>query len=84
MASDDSSPAASLEKQKRGIRRKKSASQLELLEKIYAGTKYHKYCTFLLSLDSTESVFHTSLQCQEQGSTMFILLVTLSLFCFRV
>jgi hypothetical protein len=38
----------------------------------------------LLSLDSTESVFHTSLQCQEQGSTMFILLVTLSLFCFRV
>jgi hypothetical protein len=40
MASDDSSPAASLEKQKRGIRRKKSASQLELLEKVYAEDKF--------------------------------------------
>jgi hypothetical protein len=46
MASDDSSPAASLEKQKRGIRRKKSASQLELLEKVYAGTKCHKILHF--------------------------------------
>jgi hypothetical protein len=35
-------------------------------------------------LDSTESVFHASLQRQEQDFTMFILLVTLSLFCFRV
>jgi hypothetical protein len=38
----------------------------------------------LPSLDCTESVFHTSLQRQEQDFIMFILLVTLSLFCFRV
>jgi hypothetical protein len=37
MASDDSSPGASPEQQKRSSRQKKSTFQLELLEKVYAG-----------------------------------------------
>jgi len=40
MASDDSSPGASPEQQKRSSRQKKSTFQLELLEKVYAENKY--------------------------------------------
>jgi hypothetical protein len=42
MASDDSTPVASPEKQNSNYQWKKSPSQVELLEKIYAGMLAHE------------------------------------------